>query len=188
MINIGLSSADHNLFQQSLITGYQLKVTVLILDLNHRYITDVSDQFVDGQVNHSFWEPLSYSATLTLLDPDNLTGFDTDSPSDNALYSDRMIKIVYSVWSELLPQWVDVPVFCGPVTKVSRDDAILSVEASGKESLAMDPVVAWGSHTYVKGTKITSLVRDLMARYCGETRFDFPGWTARTARPFSVIN
>lgn len=186
MISLGLSSADLAAFQKSLITGYNMKTTVQILDLEHKYITDASDMLQDGQVNHTFWEPISYSATLTLLDPDNLTGFDTDSPSDNALYADRMIKIVISIYSELLPRWVDVPVFCGPVTKVSRDDAILSVECQGKESLAATPAICWSSRTYWKGTLITSVVKDVMKRFAGETKFDFPNWTAKLPKNHSV--
>lgn len=186
MISLGLSSADLALYQRSLIEGYNLKVTVQILDLNHRYIADVSSLLIDGQVNHSFTEAVSYSATLTLLDPDNLVGFDTFSPSDNALYADRMIKIVYSVYSDLLPRWVDCPIFTGGVTKVTRDDAILSVECQGKEALWSAPAVAWAAKTYPKGMLLTAAIRDVMARYTGETRFDFPNWADKLARNYSV--
>jgi hypothetical protein len=186
VISLGLSSADLALFQRSLITGYNLKVTVQILDLNHRYITDVSSLLVDGQVNHSYFEAISYSATMTLMDPDNLVGFDTSSPSDNALYADRMIKIVYSVYSDLLPRWVDVPIFTGGVTKVTRDDAILSVECQGKEALWSAPAVTWAARTYAKNSLLTTTIRDVMARYTGETRFDFPNWTNKLSRDFSV--
>jgi hypothetical protein len=147
MISLGLSSADQKLFDQSLITGYNLKVTAQILDLNHKYLADVSPQLIDGQVNYAFLEPITSSASMTLIDPDNLTGFDSTSPSDNALYADRMIRLVDSVWSDLLPRWVDCPIFCGPVTKVKRDDAILSVECQGKESLYVEPAMVWVAKT-----------------------------------------
>ena len=187
MISLGLSSADQKLFEQSLYTGYNLKVTVQILDLNHKYISDVSSQLVDGQVNYAYLEPITYSASLTLLDPDNLVGFDTSSPSDNALYADRMIRIVYSVYSELLPRWVDVPIFCGPVTKVNRDDAIMSVECQGKESLVSEPAVAWITKTYRKGTKGVSAIRDLMANKAGETKFDLPGFGYTLGRDYNLL-
>lgn len=174
MISLGLSSADLKLFHQSLISGYSLRVVVQILDLGHRYISDVSTQLVDGQVNYSYTEAINSAASLTLLDPDNLVGFDTSSPSDNALYADRMLRIVYSVYSELLPRWVDVPIFCGPVTKVNRDDVLLSVECQGKEALVSEPTLAWTAKTYRKGTKGVSAIRDLMASKAGETKFDLP--------------
>lgn len=207
-----------------MVTGYQLRVICQILDLNHRYISDVSSMLIDGQVNFDYWEPITNSASLVLLDPDNLVGFDTSSPSDNALYADRMIRIVYSVWvdttvitagsaggplldaysdvfsdtyeagssSGTFPDtysdsyyttesvstgfWVDVPLFCGPVTKVKRDDAVLSVECQGKESLVSEPTVVWTPTTNTKGTLGVTAIRSMMTR-CGETKFDLPGFT-----------
>jgi hypothetical protein len=184
MISLGLSAADQAKFELSLITGYNLKIVVQILDLNHKYVSDVSDKLVDGQVNYSYVDVITGAdnpmpatttdASLNLLDPDNLVGFDTASPSDNALYADRMIKIVYSVYSDLLPRWVDCPIFCGPVVKVARDDALLSVDCQGKESLVSEPMVAWAAKTFKKGSKGVTAIRDLMASRGGETKFDLP--------------
>jgi len=174
MISLGLTAAEQALYELSLFTGYNLKVTVQILDLAHRYITDVSSQLVDGQVNNSRTDEVNSSASLTLLDPDFVSGFDTSSPSDGALYADRMIRIVYSVSSELLPKWVDCPIFCGPVIKVTRDDAIVSVECQGKEALGVDPTLFFTSKTYKKGEKVSSVLIDA-AKKIGETKFDIDG-------------
>lgn len=176
MISLGLSAADQKLFEASLSYGYNLRIVVQILDLNHNYITDVSNMLIDGQVNYSYEDAINYSASMTLMDPDELIGFDTASPSDNALYADRMIRIVYCVYSELLPRWVDVPIFCGPVTKVRRDDALLAVECQGKEALVSTPAVAWTAKTYKKGTKGATNIRDILAKG-GETKFDIPNFT-----------
>lgn len=194
MLSLGLSSADMKLFETSLITGYNLKIVVQILDLNHRYISDVSTMLIDGQVNYTYSDVLTdstaatpatnTSASMTLLDPDNLVGFDTSSPSDNALYADRMIRIVYCVYSDLLPKWVDVPIFCGPVVKVSRDDVILSVECQGKESLVSEPTLAWTAKTFKKGSKGTTAIRDLMSTKAGETKFDFPEFSYTLGRDY----
>lgn len=177
MISLGLSSADQKLFEQSLYTGYNLKIVVQVLDTSHRYITDVSSMLIDGQVNYSYWDPISYSASLTLLDPDNLVGFDTSSPSDNALYADRMLRILYCVYSELLPKWVDIPIFCGPVTKVARDDAVLSVECQGKESLVTEPTMAWYAKTYPKGKTGPATIELVMREKAGETKFSLDQMT-----------
>jgi len=185
MIPLGLSSADLDKFEESLITGYNLKITVQVLNLDHKYIHDVSEQLVDGQVNNSYWEPITSGASLTLLDPDYLTGFDTSSPSDGALYADRMIRIVYSVYSDLLPKWVDVPIFCGPVSKVTRDDAIVSVECKGKEALTSEPAMAWTTKTYKKGTKVVSAIRSAMTLK-GETKFDLPEYTWKLSKDRSI--
>ena len=142
---------------------------------------------LDGQVNHTFGDAVSYTATLTLLDPDNLISFDTSSPSDNALYADRMIRIIYSVSSEILPRWVDVPIFCGPVTKVDRDDAVLSVECQGKEALVSPPMMAWTTRNYRKGQKLTAVVRDALAVVGGETKFDLPEWPNTLPKDYGLM-
>jgi len=185
MIPLGLSSTDLDKFEKSLITGYNLKITLQVLTLDHKYVHDISAQLVDGQVNNSYWEPITSSASLTLLDPDYLTGFDTSSPSDGALYADRMIRIVYSVYSDLLPKWVDVPIFCGPVDKVTRDDAIVSVECKGKENITSEPAMAWTTKTYKKGTKVTSAIRSAMTLK-GETKYDLPEFTWKLSKDRSI--
>lgn len=187
MISLGLSSAEQKLFELSLISGYNLKITVQVLNLNHTYLADLSTRLIDGQVNYAWNQPINYSASMTLFDPDSAIGFDTNSPADNALYADRMIRIVYSVYSSLLPKWIDVPIFCGPVTKVTRDDALVAVECQGKESLVSEPTMAWRPKTYAKGTLLTALVKDVMANYNGESKFDLPGWTTRTTRAYSLL-
>jgi hypothetical protein len=189
MINLGLSSADLKLFQTSLFTppGYDLKVTVQILDLNHNYLADVSRLLIGGQVNKSFWDIVTSGATLELMDPDNQVGFDTVNPSEGAIYADRMIRIVYSVFSPLLPRWVDVPLFCGPVVKVSRDDAILSLECQGKESLYVAPEMAWAPRVYPKGTRLTSCIKELLGVRGGETRFDLPEWDRTIKKDYTLL-
>jgi hypothetical protein len=178
MISLGLTAAEQALFEFSLYNGYQLKITLQVLDLNHAYLADVSTMLQDGQVNYDYNEAVTSSASMTLLDPDQAIGFDTSSPADGALYADRMIRIVYSVYSEWLPKWVDVPIFCGPVTKAKRDDAIVSVECQGKEKLLMKPRLAWTTKTYKKGEKASSVIISF-AKLMGETRFDIPS-TSRT--------
>lgn len=182
MLSLGLSTAEQRLFELSLISGYNLKVTVQVLDLNHKYLTTANLE--DGQVNYNF--DTGSSASLTLIDPDGMLGFDTTSPSDNALYADRMIRIVYSVWSQLLPKWVDVPLFCGPVTKVRRDDAILSVECMGKEALYTEPNMLWAAKaTYAKGVRLTTMVKDILTRL-GETKFDMESLTDTTVTQYAL--
>lgn len=211
MLSLGLSTADQRLFHQSLITGYHLRVTVQILSLDHVYVSDVSDKLIDGQVNKAFREPINSSATLTLLDPDSAIGFDTQSPADGALYADRMIRVVYSVfvdtgtattasgdiYSDVYSDtygslqsptgfWVDVPIFVGPVTNVSRDDAVVSVECQGKESLYMEPSMAWAARTYYKRYKLTDTIRDILGAKGGETKFDLPEWSTTLPRDYSL--
>lgn len=186
MIALGLSSADLKLFNQSLTTHHSVRVTVQLLSLNHAYLTDLSDQLLDGQVSIDSAAEVTRSLTIQLFDPDHTLKIDSTAPGDGALFYDRMIRVVYSVKSELLPRWVDVPIFCGPITKMSRDVDKINVECQGKESLLTPPAVSNQSHVFRKGWKRSSLVRSLTGTYGGETRFTIPDYGASTTGPVTM--
>ena len=183
MISLGLTAAEMALFTRSLSTHHSVKITVQILDLNHRYLGDLTAALMDGQVNIDGDAEVTRNLTMQLLDPDRTLQLDSSSPNDGALFYDRMIRVVYSVKSELLPRWVDVPVFCGPVTKMSRTADVINVEAQGKETLVMPPTVAFYARTYGKGWNRTSLIKSIMINYGGETKFSIPAFAGNTAGP-----
>jgi hypothetical protein len=183
MIARGLTSADLRLFNQSLTTHHSVKITVQLLGLNHTYLANLSDQLLDGMVTIDGSAEVSRTLTLELYDPDHSLKLDSSAPSDGALFYDRMIRVVYSVKSELLPRWVDVPVFCGPITKMSRTTEKINVEAQGKESLLTPPTVAAQTRTFGKGWSRASLVRTIMGTYGGETKFSIPAFGGTTTGP-----
>lgn len=184
MINLGISSSQQRRFHDVLNgTHRSIKVTVQFLDLEHRYISSVSNRLIDGQINIDADAEIKRSATLSILDPNHVVGLDSNSPTDGQAYLDRMVKIVYSVW--VSNDWVDVPVFVGPITRVERDEDIIEIEAQGKEHLAQSPV--WTSRNYRKGLTRVGVIRAIMAEYSGETRFNFPEWRAKTAEVVSLV-
>lgn len=183
MIALGLSAADLRLFNASLATHHSVRVTVQVLDLNHAYKGDLTGYLLDGQVNIDGSAEVTRSMTAEFRDPDGRIQFDSSSPADGALYYDRMLRVIYSVKSDLLPRWVDVPIFCGPVTKVTRTADSINVEAQGKESLVIPPVAAFTGRTYAKGWSRARLVAEIMRTYGGETKFSIPSLTDRTPGP-----
>lgn len=186
MIALGLTSADLRLFNLSLSTHHSVKITVQLLNLNHAYLSNLTDNLLDGQVTVDADAEVSRSLSIQLYDPDHSLKIDSTAPSDGALFYDRMIRIVYSVKSELLPRWVDVPIFCGPITKMSRTVDVMNVEAQGKESLVIPPAVANTPHVYMKGWKRAALVRKIMGDYAGETRYSIPDYSPTTAGTTTV--
>lgn len=183
MIALGLTSADLKLFNQSLVGHHSVRVTVMLLTLTHGYISDLSDQLLDGQVSIDADAEITRSLSLQLYDPEHSLKIDSSAPSDGALFYDRMIRIVYSIKSEILPRWVDVPIFTGPITKMSRDGDKMNLECQGKESLLTPPAVANTSHTFGKGWKRSDLVKSIMGTFGGENRFSIPDYPHKTSAP-----
>lgn len=131
---------------------YTMRTSVQILDLEHRVISDVSHLFVDGyvegeEVKADEEEPddlleevgVQQSANITLQDPGRSIALDSRSPSDAAIYLDRMIRVTVSTYSPAVPElgWVHCPQFTGPVTKLERDGIVVQLEAQSKERLAL---------------------------------------------------
>lgn len=187
MIALGLSAADLKQFHIALASNHSIKVTVQVLDVNHQYLSDLSPVLVDGQVNIDADGTPTRSATVTVLDPRRSLGFDSNSPTDGALYLDRMIRIVYSVNAENLTKWIDVPIFCGPVVKINRTDDLLTIEAGGKETLLIG--MMWNSWVRQKGHTKAGMLNDLCNEpQVGETKksFDSVG-SQKTTKPFSLV-
>lgn len=185
MISLGLSRAEQALFHQGLCSEHEVKITVQVLNAEHKYLADVSGQLLDGQVNiDRIGGEVDRSLSISLFDPQRSMTFDTKSPYDTALYLDRMIRVIYSVRTPLLPKWVAVPVFTGPITKMSRSDDVINLECQGKEALAQ--TVAWISKSYSKGWRHTSLIRDIMRFRAGETKFSLPNWNTKTTSDFNI--
>jgi hypothetical protein len=160
-------------------------VKVLVLNLDGDKVGDLSSRLDDGQVSIDTTADVTRSATLTLLDPDGSIAFDSDSPSESAMYLDRMIQVIYCVKSELLNDWVEIPIFTGPIVSLSRDDSMVTVECQGKEILAMG--AAWNVFNRAKGANVVNVIRDIMADRAGENSFKFPdSITARLDKPFSL--
>ena len=183
MIPLGLTAADMKLYVASLSTHHNVKVTVQVLNLAHNYVGDLTSYLIDGQVNIDASAEVTRSLTATFNDPDGRTHLDSTAPADGALFYDRMLRVIYSVKSTLLPRWVDVPIFCGPITKMARTADQINVEAQGKESLVLPPAAAYYGHTYAKGYTRSSLVADIMKAYAGETKFSIPHFAGTTPGP-----
>jgi hypothetical protein len=70
------------------------------------------------------------------------TGTEPTDPK-SALSADKMLRVEYGVFTDWTDgsesSWVYVPVFHGPITRVKRNDATVSVEAQSKEAFLLPP-------------------------------------------------
>jgi hypothetical protein len=168
VIWLGLTSAELRDFTDLLLSNHHVRIEVALLGLTHTYVSSISSQLVDGQVTIDADAEISRSANMTFYDPKRSMALDSFSPSDGAMYLDRMIRVYYVVAS---PDWsrkYTVPLFCGPISKVDRTDAIINVEAQGKELLAMDPI--WAARSFRKGVRKVDVIKSLM-QTAGESKF-----------------
>lgn len=178
---LGLNVADRNDFHNTLRSSHSIRIQVQLLKMDGTEQAQLDNRVIDGQVNIDVTAAVTRSATVTLLDPNKTPVLDSDSPGDGALYLDRMIRIWYGV--RITGDWVDVPIFTGPLTKLDRSGPTVSVEAQGKELLAAQSVLH--PLTLPKGMKRTDAIRILM-QAAGENRFDLPDLSTRLANRVTI--
>ena len=184
MISLGLRAAQLDDLQQLLVSNHILDVTIQILDLEHNYLADVSKRLLGGQVNIDTTADTTRSLDLELLDPTHSLKLDDDAPNDGSLYFTRMIKVTYGVAASDHSRRYDIPVFCGPISKVERDEAVLSITCVGKEVLLNSAV--WNSKTFKKGlSKRTAMIR-ILSDIGGETKYDLANTSERLPSDFSL--
>lgn len=184
MVPLGLTTAERTAFEATLRSSHERRVEILILDMEQRTLSTIHHTILDGQVVVDSESDVTRSASVTFLDPNRTLNFDTESPDDGAIFLDRMIRIHYCVFVPSLDRWVEVPVFTGPVTSVSRDGAEVSIECQGKEALANQAV--WNPYTKPKGAYVVNVLRDLLARRAGENRFDLPSDRSRLSKAITL--
>lgn len=183
MQKLGLTNAERKAFHTTLRSSHTRRIIVRVLDLDGSVRADLSDRVLDGEVVVDGHATVTRSLSLSLLDPRHTLNFDTDSPDDGALYADRMLEVVYSVYVPDLSDHVNVRVFTGPVTKLDRKGDVVDVEAQGKEALAMGEM--WRPLVLKKGTPKTAAIRMILKQRAGETRFDLPDRSARLLKTAS---
>ena len=184
MIPLDLTRAERRAYLRALRQTHSIRVQVSVLNLDHEHLAQLTHRILDGQVNVDLDADVTRSATVTFLDVGRTMSFDSDSPADGALFANRMLRITYGVKSQGMGQWVDVPIFTGPVVKLDRDGDVVTVEAQGKEVLALRPV--WKPMTLKKGADKVDSIRVIMRWRTGETRFALPDLKARLPKDLSL--
>lgn len=182
-LNLGLTSCERLELNAAYGSHHRIRRTVRILDLDHRLVEDVTARFLDGQVNIDSRGTPSRSATVSLFDPSHLVGIDMASPFDGTVSPRYLLELHRGIYVDTLERWVDIPVGVLWFTKPTRAGDVLSIEAQGKEALALYPVVKQLS--FSAGANKMSVIRSIMASI-GETRFRLDSTTERLGSKFVV--
>jgi hypothetical protein len=184
MIGFGLTGAQKLLFAALLQSHHRIEIHLTLMDLDHNEKTDITTRLVDGQVTFDADADVTRSLDLDLFDPTGSLHLDSKSPDDGAMFADRMIRIRYTIVNPLGTQRYTVPIFTGPITSLERNDAVVHVEAQGKESLSSATV--WSSKTYKKGARVTTSIKDILVSMVGENKYNLPDLDNKLPRNVSV--
>lgn len=203
MINLGLSAADQDAFESTLRSSHRVRTVVHVRDQNEKIIYTFDGTIVSGSVQVDWsqsglkpkrrddpWVAPSgpvRTLDLTVMRPGKEANFLPGTGGDDLVWAQNFINVIYRVWVPGLaagPDWVDVPVFWGPITEIDQDGAQYNIKASGKEILGLDPCLMWDTVNIKKGTKRDEAIQTLLAKQ-GENRFDFSGQDSKTSTDMS---
>jgi hypothetical protein len=184
MIDLGLKATDKNRALALLSKPHWIRIRIMVLNMDHDPISDLSDRLLAGQINFDTSQEPSRTLELTLSDPSGTITLNPDSPEDGALFMDRMIRVVYSIAPPDRSEWFNIPVFTGPVTGLKRDSFEVVVNAAGKEALALSNV--WKPRSFKRGNRITMIMNYVLLEILGEDRADLPQTKRTTNKEVNV--
>lgn len=184
MRRMGLSNAELKAYHRALARPHALRISVTLTNLDEDPLESITPVVLSGQVTVDATAEVSRMLQMEFLDPKHSLNIDTRNPTDGALFIDRFIKVYYSIWVDELDRWVTCQVFTGWPQKLSRDGAIVRVEAYGKEKFVQRPT--WRTFHRGKDARRVHTLKALLRERGGESRFDFPEDKKRLGSPFNA--
>lgn len=184
MDRMGLTTAQLQAYHRALCAPHSVRIMVSLCDLDEKPREAITPVVLSGQVTYDVTSEVSRMLSMQFLDPRHQLNVDTEQPSDGALFLDRIVKVYYSVWVEQLGRHVTCQVFTGVPWKLTREGALVTVEAHGKERFALRPT--WRAFHRAKGDNTVQVLEEYLRNRAGETRFAFPKVPANLGRPFTV--
>jgi len=185
VIQLKLTPAQLAAYKAALVTSHAIRIIVTVRDRNEQPVSSLQlPKVLTGAIQVDSGAAVTRSLSMTCLDPNHKLTFDTANPADGALYADNFISVTYGVETSL--GWVDVPVFWGPVTAYSRQGPEVTIEAQGKESLALDPFLITAGYNLPRSQQISASVTKVMSNL-GEQRISLGMVTGRLVKRRTVI-
>lgn len=180
-----LTPADRRAFREALVTGYTISTEIEVLNSDDEVLSSLRPIMVEGQVAIDMDAPVNRVVSLTLIDPLNRLGFDSEAIEDGHLYADRQLRVMTVIDADGLSEPVHIPAGCGPIAAMTRAGATLTVEVHDRGAYGMG--VAWRSRSWPKGTQKTTVIREILKELMGEPRLArIPEQKERLRRPFNL--
>lgn len=177
----GRSAAEERALRAALRGTRLVRTRVQTLTLDGDPMDDLTDLFIDGQVNVHTHRPVTRSLQLALADPGQRLPFDSASPGAGAMDFKCMLQVGYDVYDD---DWVESDVFTGPVRFLRRRGGLVHAEALGKEKLAL--TANWRPFTLPQRMKKTDAIVQILTERIGETSYVIPDLPARLPKPVSL--
>lgn len=166
---------------------YLMQPSVQMLSLDHEVLADLSSRVLDGQVDCKLeGKAATRSLSLTLADPAREVAIDGEDASDGGLFYDKLITAAVRIKGPRLGRWVEIPVFCGPISNAGRAGFTALITGQGKERLAMGMI--WEPRTYSAGLAKVTVIRDLLEQ-TGEdpARIQLPDLAGRIPKDIGLL-
>lgn len=166
-------------------------------------------KLISGSVDVDATQDVTRSLEMEFYDPAHRLPFNPETPKESGAFTGYFIHVRYCVLvphfnlfprpdrypaPAMLPgttgqrlhegaSWYEIPVFWGPITHLSSVAGHTTIEAQGKESLALDPHFAANSYRLSKGMHVDEAMMHVLQRL-GERRFQMPNlpWKLRAHR------
>lgn len=161
MLRLGLTAAELRIYNRTLVDTHERRIEVQVLDLEGKVLRSLTPKVLDGQVVIDVTQSPTRVLTLTFLDPSRSLAFEPDSPGDAPLHRKRMVRVIDSRRIPDLNQWVDCPVFTGPMWDFERNGAEVTIVAHGKERQAMGQ--KWITKNFAKKSRKTTMIRTTLS-------------------------
>lgn len=159
----GLDPHDFGLYLDTLLTpGHKRRIELDVLDLaDNSHLRTLSPNVIDGQVAYDVTADVTRMLDVHFVDTRGRLGFEPDDPSDAPLHRSRLIRAKDCRYVDGLGDWVEMPVFTGPIIDFQRVGGDVNLTCHGMEEQAFG--AAWETIHCGKKSKITDGIRKLLA-------------------------
>lgn len=191
MIDLGLTAGEKIDYRNALVNSHKTRTTVTLLEMDHTVVQTFNSgnlSILDGAVTIDESEHVSRALTLDILDPGKLAMAHIATPTDDTLWTNRMIQVSIDTYVPEMADWVLCPVFTGPITKLDPDGYIVHLEAHGKERLLQPPHRYWRTHSFPRKHLIVNVMRRILNNM-GEddAQIDLPAATRIFQHHFNML-
>lgn len=161
------------------LTGLSSKrIKVSLLDRSGDTVANLTPYFTgNGQVVMDARADVTRAGTFEIIDLKRAFGFDADTYQGGDLDLTRMIRAWWVTDGALLANYVSVPIFTGPVTRLTRKGPVVTIEAQSKEVYGLG--TGHRTKTVRKGARKVDALRAIARDMMGETRLAIPDLKAK---------